>query len=148
MGYLKGIRNPVVKEHREIRAESLVLLQNSETQILNAQTSLKAGHYHDVVFHAQMAVELALKAAVRELTGQRPPRIHNLIVLHKFVRTRIRLTQDDLDGLARLTRDREAAEGDSAIAPVKALFTKRDAVISLNLAQKVVKRVRKSVYGK
>ncbi|HHT70973.1 MAG TPA: HEPN domain-containing protein [Firmicutes bacterium] len=64
--------------------ETTEWLRQSEYDIDTAEAMCRAGRYVYAAFMCQLAIEKALKGLVVELTGNTPPRTHNLIRLVKI----------------------------------------------------------------
>jgi len=56
-------------------------VEQARYDLVTAQAMLDSGRYVYVVFCCQQAVEKMIKAVIAKVTGEMPPRIHNLMQL-------------------------------------------------------------------
>ena len=129
-----------------MRPETGEWLRAAMDDLEDAKVLLKAGRYSGAAFHAHQAAEKALKAAIIELKGQLPPRIHNLLELARI------LGVDDeevIEALRRLNPHyRVARYPDAANGVPMDVYSEAIAGELVSLAERVVDWVRGLLSGR
>jgi HEPN domain-containing protein len=83
-----------------MRAETRNWIETAEYDLETARHLLATGRYPYVIFMCHLALEKMLKAHVSEMTGNIPPRTHDLIALTR--RSGLDLPQGDLEFIGRI----------------------------------------------
>ncbi|WP_291766413.1 HEPN domain-containing protein [Caldivirga sp. UBA161] len=69
-----------------MRRESLLWIRAAEDDLIDAEIMLKASRWFRVAFHAQQAVEEALKALFFIVRREEPPKIHTITELYRMLK--------------------------------------------------------------
>jgi len=126
-----------------VREEAVEWLRTALDDLEDARVLLRAGRYADAAFHAHQAAEKALKAAIIELKGELPPRIHNLVRLAEILGVS---DENMLDMLRRLNPHyRVARHPDAANGVPMEVYSERIASELVQLAEAVVNWVREKL---